>query len=44
MFTDTDSLCYEIKTDNVYEDLVKDKVYLVIVIIQKIVCSFLIKR
>ena len=25
MFTNTDSLFYEIKTDNVYEDLLKDK-------------------
>ena len=25
MFTDTDSLLYEIKTDDVYEDLLKDK-------------------
>ena len=25
MFTDTDSLFYEIKTDDVYEDLLKDK-------------------
>ena len=25
MFTDTDSLFYKIKTDNVYEDLLKDK-------------------
>ena len=25
MFTDTDSLCYEIKTDDVYEDLFQDK-------------------
>ena len=25
MFTDTDSLFYEIKTDNVYEDLFQDK-------------------
>ena len=25
MFTDTDSLFYEIKTDNVYKDLLKDK-------------------
>ena len=25
MFTDTDSLCYEIKTDDFYEDLFKDK-------------------
>ena len=25
MFTDTDSLFYEIKTDGVYEDLLKDK-------------------
>ena len=25
MFTDTESLFYEIKTDNVYEDLLKDK-------------------
>ena len=25
MFADTDSLCYEIKTDDVYKDLFKDK-------------------
>ena len=25
MFTDTDNFFYEIKTDNVYEDLLKDK-------------------
>ena len=25
MFTDTDSLCYEIKTDDVYKDLFEDK-------------------
>ena len=25
LFTDTDSLCYAIKTDNVYEDLYKDR-------------------
>ena len=25
IFTDTDGLFYEIKTDNVYEDLLKDK-------------------
>ena len=25
MFTDTDNLFYEIKTENVYEDLLKDK-------------------
>ena len=25
LFTDTDSLCYHIKTDDVYEDLYKDK-------------------
>ena len=25
MFTDTDSLCYEIKTDDAYEDLFQDK-------------------
>ena len=25
MFTDTDSLCYEIKTDDVYKDLFQDK-------------------
>ena len=25
MFTDTDSLFYEIKTDNIYEDLLNDK-------------------
>ena len=43
MFTDTDSLFHEIKTDDVYEDLLKDKNYLIIVIIQKIVRSFLMK-
>ena len=25
MFIDTDSLCYEIKTDDVYKDLFQDK-------------------
>ena len=25
MFTDTDSLCYEIKTDDDYKDLIQDK-------------------
>ena len=25
LFTDTDSLCYEIKTDDVYEDMKKNK-------------------
>ena len=25
MFTDTDSICYEIKTDDVYKDLFQDK-------------------
>ena len=25
MFTDTDSLCYELKTDDVYKDLFQDK-------------------
>ena len=25
MFTDTDSLCYEIKADDVYKDLFQDK-------------------
>ena len=25
MFTDTDSLCYETKTDDVYKDLFQDK-------------------
>ena len=44
MFTDTDSLCYEIKTDDVYKDLFQDKKkYLIIVITQKTVSSFLIK-
>ena len=35
MFTDTDSLCYEIKTDDVYKDLFQDKNRLIIVITQK---------
>ena len=33
LFTDTDSLIYEIETDDIYENL---KVYLILVIIQKI--------
>ena len=36
MFTDTDSLVYEIKTDNVYEDFYKDKDFFILVIIHKI--------
>ena len=43
MFTDTDSLCYEIKTDDIYKDLFKDKNYLIIAITQKTVSSFLMK-
>ena len=43
MFTDTDSLCYEIKTDDVYKDLFQDKKYLIIVITPRIMGSFLMK-
>ena len=43
MFTDTDSLFYEIKTDDVYEDLLKDKELFDNSDYQKIVRSFLIK-
>ena len=39
LFTDTDSLTYEIKSENVYEDLNR-KICLTLVIIQKIL-SFL---
>ena len=34
LFTDTDSLMYEIKTEGVYEDFSKDKKCLILVIIQ----------
>ena len=43
MFTVYDSLFYEIKTDDVYEDLFQDNNYLIIVITQKTVSSFLMK-
>ena len=43
MFTDTDSLCYEIKTDDVYKIYFKIKIHLIIVITQKTVSSFLMK-
>ena len=43
MFTDTDSLCYEIKTDDVYKDLFQIKNYLIIVITQNNLSSFWIK-
>ena len=39
MFTDTDSLCYEIKTYDVYKDLFQDK-KLFVVLTPKIVSSF----
>ena len=34
LFTDTGSLIYEIKTDDVYEDFYEDKICLILVIIQ----------
>ena len=52
MFTDTDSLFYEIKTDDVYKDLFQDKKlfdninytnHLIILITQKTMGSFLMK-
>ena len=43
MFTDTESLCHEIKTDDVYKDLFQDKNHLIIVITPKTVSSFLMK-
>ena len=41
LFTDTDSLNYEIKSENVYEEFFKHKNFLISVIIQRIQ-SFLI--
>ena len=41
LFTDTDSLNYEIKSENVYEEFFKHKIFLISVIIQRIQ-SFLI--
>ena len=43
MFTDTDSLCYEIKTDDVYKDLLQDKKLFDNTDYPKIVHSFFIK-
>ena len=34
LFTDTDSLIYEIKTEDVYGDFSKDKKFFILVIIQ----------
>ena len=42
LFTDTDSLTYEIKSENVYEDFLSGKICLILVIIQKIQ-SFLVR-
>ena len=36
LFTDTDSLTYEIKSGNVYEKFLSEKICLTLVIIQKI--------
>ena len=38
LLTDTDSLVYEINGDNAYEQCFKDKDYLILVDIQKILC------
>ena len=43
MFTDTDSLYYEIRTDDVYKDLFQDNNYLIVVITQKTVSFFWMK-
>ena len=42
LFTDTDSLTYEIKPKQVYEEFINGKIYLTLVIIQKIQ-SFLMR-
>ena len=42
LFTDTDSVTYEIKSENVYENFLSRKIYLTLVIIQKIQ-SFLMR-
>ena len=36
LFTEADSLTYEIKTDDVYEDFYEDDIWLIFVTIQKI--------
>ena len=41
LLTDADSLTYEIKSENVYKEFISGKIYLTLVIIQKIQ-SFLI--
>ena len=43
MFTDTDSLCYEIKTDDVYKDLFQGKELFDNSDYPKTVSSFLVK-
>ena len=43
LFTDTDSLCYNIQTHDIYEDLLKDKDNLIIVIMIQHQNSFLKK-
>ena len=42
LFTDTDSLTYEIKSENVYEEFLSGKICLALVVIQKIQ-SFLMR-
>ena len=42
LFTDTDSLTYEIKSENVYEEFLSGKICLTLVVIQKIQ-SFLMR-
>ena len=46
LFTDTDSLTYEIKSENVYKEFISGKICLTLVIIQKIqrFMMILIKR
>ena len=41
LFSDTDSLTYEIKSENVYKEFFKWKVCLILVIIQKIQSFFI---
>ena len=40
LFTDTESLTYEIKSENVYEEFLSGKICLILVIIQKIEKSY----
>ena len=42
LFTDTDSLVYETKTDDIYEDFNENKICLILMTIRKIQCFLIL--